>query len=58
MVDPNGLTTTLAYDDNNRLTTISVDSGGAKQAITTFAYDAIGPGSKRAAGLPRRYLGQ
>ena len=40
-VDANGVTTTLAYDDRGRLTTVTADATGTP-AITTIAYDDAG----------------
>ncbi len=41
IVDPNGVTTAMTYDDIGRIKTITVNPG-TSQAVTTFAYDAIG----------------
>jgi|GEM_PF-619231 len=39
--DPNGVRTTLAYDGEGRIKTVTVNPG-ANQAITTIAYDPVG----------------
>ena len=40
LVDPNGVTTSLEYDYDNRLSTITQNAGSA-EAITTIEYDAV-----------------
>ena len=41
VVDPNGVTTNLAYDLLGRLTTVTVNPG-ANQAVTSISYDIVG----------------
>ena len=41
ITDPNSVITTLAYDERNRLTTVTVNPGAA-QAQTIYTYDAAG----------------
>lgn len=41
ITDPNGVVDALGYDGDGRLTSISLNSGGAA-ATTTLAYDAVG----------------
>lgn len=41
ILDPNGVTTEIAYDPRGRITEITVDPG-ANEAVTAFEYDAAG----------------
>ncbi len=41
VVDPNGVTTNIAYDPRGRITSLTVNPG-ASQAVTSFQYDGYG----------------